>query len=171
MDLTTSAKSTSPITRRSTSLAEVSNENRFDAAYKAIMQLANAALQASGYRTLTSKPGHHMTMIQSLPKTIALDTDTVIVLDTLRKQRNVADYSGDTVPESAMKECFLNVSSQDILQREINPKVYTQKEWKRLLAKKDGFGKEVMKQPKLFIIGTKDELGQSSREDAGKDRT
>tara|TARA_R100001163_G_C5018810_1_gene162226 strand:+ start:692 stop:946 length:255 start_codon:yes stop_codon:yes gene_type:complete len=45
----------------------VSNENRFDAAYKAILQLANAALQATGYRTLTSKPGHHITMIQLLP--------------------------------------------------------------------------------------------------------
>ena len=31
----------------------VSAENRFDAAYKAIMQIANAALQANGYRTLT----------------------------------------------------------------------------------------------------------------------
>ncbi len=85
---------------------EVSTENRFDAAYKAIMQLANAALQAKGYRTLTSKPGHHMTMIQSLPKTIGLDSDIVVVLDALRKQRNVADYSGDIVPESAMKECL-----------------------------------------------------------------
>lgn len=34
----------------------VSLENRFDSAYKAIMQIANAALQANGYRTLTSKP-------------------------------------------------------------------------------------------------------------------
>ena len=47
-------------------VATISAENRFDAAYKAIMQLANAALQANGYRTLTSKPGHHMTMIQTL---------------------------------------------------------------------------------------------------------
>lgn len=30
---------------------EISSENRFDAAYKAIMQLSNAALQANGYRT------------------------------------------------------------------------------------------------------------------------
>ena len=44
----------------------VSAETRFDAAYKAIMQLSNAALQANGFRTLTSKPGHHMTMIQLL---------------------------------------------------------------------------------------------------------
>lgn len=44
-------------------LEALSNENRFDAAYKAIMQLANAALQANGFRTLTSRPGHHQTMI------------------------------------------------------------------------------------------------------------
>jgi hypothetical protein len=47
-------------------ITQVSTENRFDAAYKAIMQLANAALQANGYRTLTSTPGHHRTMIQLL---------------------------------------------------------------------------------------------------------
>jgi len=85
---------------------QISQENRFDAAYKAIMQLSNAALQANGFRTLTSKPGHHMTMIQSLRQTIDLDMGTVIVLDSLRKQRNVADYSGDIVPESAVKECI-----------------------------------------------------------------
>ena len=85
---------------------QVSDENRFDAAYKSIMQLANAALQANGFRTLSSKPGHHMTMVQSLSKTIGLDYETVIVLDTLRKQRNATDYSGHTVPESTMKECL-----------------------------------------------------------------
>ena len=37
----------------------ISNDSRFDLAYKAVMQLSNAALQANGYRTLTSKPGHH----------------------------------------------------------------------------------------------------------------
>jgi BarA-like signal transduction histidine kinase len=84
---------------------EISSENRFDAAYKAIMQLSNAALQANGYRTLTSKPGHHMTMIQVLGKTIGLDQQTIIVLDALRKQRNIADYSGDYVPSSAVNEC------------------------------------------------------------------
>lgn len=84
---------------------EISSENRFDAAYKAIMQSANAALQANGFRTLTSKPGHHMTMIQLLSQTIGSDKQTVIVLDALRKQRNVADYSGDIVPESAVDEC------------------------------------------------------------------
>lgn len=87
-------------------LEALSNENRFDAAYKAIMQLANAALQANGFRTLTSRPGHHQTMIQSLPKTIGLDNEVMIVLDALRKQRNVADYSGDLVSEMVVKECI-----------------------------------------------------------------
>lgn len=86
-------------------ITEVSSENRFDAAYKAIMQLSNVALQANGYRTLTGKPGHHMTMIQVLSQTIGLNKKTVIVLDMLRKQRNVADYSGDIVPASAVDEC------------------------------------------------------------------
>jgi len=86
-------------------IAALSAENRFDAAYKAIMQIANAALQINGYRTLTSKPGHHQTMIQSLSKTMGVDNNTVILLDAMRKQRNVADYSGDIVPESAVKDC------------------------------------------------------------------
>jgi len=90
---------------------EISAENRFDAAYKAIMQLANAALQANGFRTLTSKPGHHMTMIQTLSQTVGVDRQTVIVLDALRKQRNVADYSGDIVPASAVQECVTHAEA------------------------------------------------------------
>ena len=86
-------------------VTEISSENQFDAAYKAIMQLANLALQANGYRTLTSKPGHHMTMIQSLSQTIGLDNQAVIALDAMRKQRNVADYSGDIIPPSLVEEC------------------------------------------------------------------
>ena len=39
----------------------ISDENRFDAAYKAIMQCAMAGLWANGYRTATSQLGHHQT--------------------------------------------------------------------------------------------------------------
>lgn len=81
----------------------ISQENRFDAAYK----LANAALQANGFRTLTSRPGHHMTMLQSLTRTIGLEPDRMIVLDTLRKQRNVSDYVGDPISERALNECII----------------------------------------------------------------
>lgn len=88
------------------SLLDLSNEGRFDMAYKAVMQIANAALLANGYRTPTNRPGHHQTMIQSLPKTIGVDRDTMILLDGLRKQRNVIDYSGDTVSASMANEAF-----------------------------------------------------------------
>lgn len=84
----------------------VSAETRFDAAYKTIMQISNAVLQANGYRTLTSKPGHHQTMIQLLPQTLGVDRNTVIVLDAMRKQRNVADYSGDIITESTVRDCI-----------------------------------------------------------------
>lgn len=86
-------------------IKDLSTENRFDLAYKAIMQLANLALQENGYRTLTSKPGHHVTMIQTLNQTIGLDKETIIVIDALRKQRNIADYSGDLIPDSTADEC------------------------------------------------------------------
>ena len=96
-------------------ITAISSENRFDSAYKAIMQISNAALQASGYRTLTSRPGHHRTMIQSLTTTLGIDGDTVILLDAMRKQRNIADYSGDLVPHSAVKDCV--VEAEKLLQK------------------------------------------------------
>jgi len=70
------------------------------------MQLANVALHANGYRTLTSKPGHHQTAIQTLPLTLGLAQPQVVVLDALRKQRNLADYSGALVSDAAAAECL-----------------------------------------------------------------
>ncbi len=87
-------------------LTELSNDNRFDAAYKTIMQCAMIGLWAKGFRTATSQPGHHQTALQSLPKTLGLTTDTVIVLDALRKQRNLNDYEGDPVTDAAVRECL-----------------------------------------------------------------
>jgi len=66
------------ISLKDAELANLSSEGRFDMAYKAIMQLSNVALQANGFRTLTSKPGHHQTKIQSLPQTIGLANNEMI---------------------------------------------------------------------------------------------
>lgn len=87
-------------------LQGLSGDNRFDAAYKAIMQCAMIGLWANGYRTATSQPGHHQTAIQALSKTMGIAQDTVIVLDALRKQRNLNDYEGDPVTEAAVAECL-----------------------------------------------------------------
>ncbi|WP_206064341.1 DNA-binding protein [Oleiagrimonas sp. C23AA] len=83
----------------------VSTDTRFDAAYKCIMQCAMLGLWANGYRTVTSKPGHHRTAIQSLPKTMDIPNPTLVVLDGLRKQRNISDYEGDPVTEGALVAC------------------------------------------------------------------
>lgn len=87
-------------------IAEISGETRFDAAYKCIMQCAMVALWANGYRTSTSQPGHHQVAIQTLPITIGLEQSTVIVLDALRKQRNINDYEGDPISDQAVVECI-----------------------------------------------------------------
>ena len=87
-------------------ITEISAENRFDAAYKCIMQCAMLALWVNDYRTSTSQLGHHQTAIQTLPTTIGLEQKTVIVLDALRKQRNLSDYEGDPISEQAVIECI-----------------------------------------------------------------
>jgi hypothetical protein len=87
-------------------VASISAETRFDVAYKAIMQCSLAALMMHGYRPDTNQTGHHMTAIQSLPLTVEIDKKRVIVLDALRRQRNVADYSGDDIDESTAEHCI-----------------------------------------------------------------
>ena len=80
----------------------ISTENRFDAAYKCIMQAALAALMANGYRPDTKVPGHHQTVIQSLPKTIGLPRTRVAVLDSLRAKRNLSDYTGKEIDTASL---------------------------------------------------------------------
>lgn len=96
-------------TRRNLADADVdliSSETRFDSAYKAIMQLALVAMMANGFRPDTARPGHHMTVIQSLTQTIGLPTARMAVLDVLRRKRNLTDYSGGWIDETSMEQCI-----------------------------------------------------------------
>ena len=86
---------------------EISPETRFDAAYKAIMQAALTALMANGYRPSTSKPGHHMTTLQTLPTTIGLSSERLNVLDVLRRKRNLSGYTGADIDSSTAENCVL----------------------------------------------------------------
>jgi hypothetical protein len=65
----------------------ISSENRFDAAYKCIMQCAL------------------MAPIQSLPKTIGLPGTRIAVLDTLRNKRNLSDYMGQEIDRASLASC------------------------------------------------------------------
>lgn len=69
---------------------EVSVDSRHNLAYNAALQLAHAALAASGYRA--ARDGQHGRIIDSLPFTVGLDARSVRRLDTARKRRNRAEY-------------------------------------------------------------------------------
>ena len=83
-----------------------SPQTRFDCAYTAIRAVAVAALHANGWRTSTSKPGHHQTTLQCLTHTLGVSPATVRVLDALRKQRNLSDYDGEMITGQALQECL-----------------------------------------------------------------
>ena len=96
---------------RETGITALSPETRFDLAYKAVMQCGLLALLAHGCRPSTNEPGHHATIIQTLPLTIGLDNERMIVLDKMRRMRNVNDYSGDVVSEEEAAACIRSAQS------------------------------------------------------------
>ncbi len=91
---------------RDAELIQNSDETRFDCAYTTIRAVADIGLHLNGFRTSTSKPGHHQTALQCLAYTLDVDAATVRVLDGLRKQHNHADYEGELVTDAALQECL-----------------------------------------------------------------
>lgn len=98
-------------------VTKISDETRYDAAYKAVMQCALAAMMTSGYRPSTSEPGRHITLIQSLPLTLGVDNATWVVLDALRRKRNANDYTGDVVTPDMVTECLAQATALQALLR------------------------------------------------------
>ena len=47
-----------------------------------------------------------MTVLQSVPLTINADSGRVVVLEALRCQRNINDYTGDGVDDSTVENCI-----------------------------------------------------------------
>lgn len=62
---------------------------------------------------------------------------------------------------------FLAKAEQEV-RRSINPSVYAPADWQRKLAEADGFIDRVIKQPRIFLIGSDDDLPQPRK--PGKDR-
>ena len=89
-----------------TRVAGISNESKFDIAYRAITQVGIAALMHQGYRPDTNRPGHHMTIIQTLPLALGVEKERVVVLDTLRRKRNLNDYTGEEIDDGSVKACI-----------------------------------------------------------------
>lgn len=69
---------------------DLSPDWHLNIAYNAALQLATAALAASGYRS--AREAHHYRVIQSLALTIGADKGLIQRLDQFRKKRNISDY-------------------------------------------------------------------------------
>jgi len=85
---------------------KISAETRFSLAYRAMMQAAMAAMLSNGYRPVTSEPGHHQVLLQSLSKTAGIASSRIQVLDALRSVRNRIEYSGDPVSDAVAMEAL-----------------------------------------------------------------
>lgn len=62
---------------------------------------------------------------------------------------------GDIRFSDAVKALY---PTQSLIRREINPKVYTKAEWKKLTKEKNAFVKEIFQTPQIFLIGTIDDI-------------
>lgn len=63
---------------------------RLNIAYNAALQVATAALAASGYRA--ARDSHHYRIIESLAYTLRADYQLITQFDKFRKKRNLAEY-------------------------------------------------------------------------------
>ena len=66
------------------------NDWSFNIAYHAALQLATAALVASGFQA--ERVNHHYRVIDSLSLTLGTDAETIKRFDIFRKKRNISDY-------------------------------------------------------------------------------
>jgi len=83
----------------------LSTDSQLSISYNAALQVATAALAASGYRAAREK--HHYRVIQSLAHTIGAKADFVAQLDSFRKKRNISDYERvGAVSAQEAKEMF-----------------------------------------------------------------
>ena len=74
-------------------------------AYNAALQVAIAALAATGYRA--SREAHHYRVIQSLALTIKADAKVITQFDKFRKKRNISSYEqAGAVSKQEAKEMF-----------------------------------------------------------------
>ena len=74
------------------------NDWSFNIAYHAALQLATAALVASGFQA--ERVNHHYRVIDSLSLTLGTDAETIKRFDIFRKKRNITDYErADTISD------------------------------------------------------------------------
>ncbi len=97
-------------------VAGVSEDRRFEAAFSAGRTAATIALRASGYRT-SIQAGHHVKTIESLELTINADSKLIQRMKTLSKKRNATSY--DSAGNVSTQELELAVRTATDLRRTV----------------------------------------------------
>ena len=98
------------------SVAGLSEDRRFEAAFSAARTSANIALRASGYRTAV-QAGHHMKTIESLELTMKADAKLIQRMKTLSKKRNATSY--DSAGNVSSQELELAIKTAIDLRRDV----------------------------------------------------
>lgn len=88
---------------------------RFNIAYNAALQCANAVLAAAGFRA--AKDAHHYRVIQSLKFTIGTEDKKIQKLDAFRKKRNISEY--DHAGSVSMTELSEMIGLADDLRKSV----------------------------------------------------
>lgn len=84
----------------------ISEDRRFEAAFNAARTVANVALRACGYRTVT-QVGHHLKTIESLEFTMQADPRLIQKLRVFSKKRNATSYdSAGNVSDQELEEAI-----------------------------------------------------------------
>lgn len=98
----------------------ISNESRFDLAYEALLQFGLAALRLHGLRP-DSRGGHHVMIIQTLPKTVGYPKAKIRMVDEFRRQRAIGLYDGSFDPSDAELEALLEAATD--LKRHLDDRI------------------------------------------------
>jgi predicted nucleotidyltransferase len=95
-------------------------------------------------------------------KTFAQDIDLAFVYGSVAKGKDSAKSDIDLMiigKGISYSEIYGALEKAETsLRRPINPNLMSRVEWKKKLSNKNSFVRKIIQQPKLFIIGTEDEL-------------
>ena len=84
----------------------LSNDVRFNGAWRCIRQCVRLGLWAAGYETTSDEPIAAHVGLASLRFTLSLPREDAQILDRLRRQGERADYEGDTISDLMLAECI-----------------------------------------------------------------
>jgi hypothetical protein len=94
----------------------ISDDLRFQAAFSALLNAANAALRAKGFRTRV-QTGHHQKLIESMEFTLKADARLIQKIRVFSKKRNATSY--DAAGGVSEQELFQAIALAEQLEKQV----------------------------------------------------